>query len=413
MSSFSGSAVFRDMVQQLVSASRVDEPVLLVGGVGTGKRQSAASIHKASMRSRGRFITVNCLGMAESKFEAEMFGAVSSQFELNRKGGVAMADGGTLYLHEVPELSTKSQALLVRFLETGTYCPVGGYDAVRANTRVICSSSVPLEAHVQTGIFRNDLYHLITAITIHTPDLNDRLEDIPMLVGSLLRDMGYSGKRVLSAEALAPLMQHSFNGNLIELRNILFRLVHNFHDREVTEEQVRFCLRGDVRFEASFKEALKPAELRADHWGLTEKVQLPNEISVADNSVSQSDGAVDTHVTGEAGQSGEVTGKPTLFEKATESVLGEYADLNKPRKIGELSESDDLGNQESRASASVGRGPSFSPSKNPLSLKDQEREYLRQLLDHCKGDKRQAAQIAGLTLRTLYRKLEELDGRDD
>jgi DNA-binding NtrC family response regulator len=118
-------------------------------------------------------------------------------------------------------------------------------------------------------------------------------------------------------------------------------------------------------------------------------------------------------VTGEAGQSGEVTGKPTLFEKATESVLGEYADLNKPRKIGELSESDDLGNQESRASASVGRGPSFSPSKNPLSLKDQEREYLRQLLDHCKGDKRQAAQIAGLTLRTLYRKLEELDGRDD
>jgi len=416
MNNTSGSQVFRDMVHQLVAASRVNEPVLLVGGVGTGKRQSAASIHKASARSAARFVTVNCLGHTESKFEMELFGAVSSNFELNRKGAVAMADGGTLYLHEISELSTKSQSLLVRFLETGTYCPINGHDLIRSDVRVICSSSVPLEPHVQTGLFRNDLYHLITPIFIHTPNLNDRLEDIPMLVGSLLRDMGYAGKRVFSESALIPLMQHSFNGNLIELRNIIFRLVHNFKDKDVTEDQVRFCLRGDVRFETSFNEALMPAQLRADHWGLGDNVQLTSQVvdtaglpPAESDSSGQGDGSVASAL--RPAKQGD---KSTLFEKATDVALGEYADLNKPTKISELGDTEST-DEEAKLAPRPERPAhkKAATGAQPLSLKEQEREYLRQLLDHCKGDKRQAAEIAGLTLRTFYRKLELLDGGDE
>jgi DNA-binding NtrC family response regulator len=410
-----GSQIFRDMVYQLVAASRVDEPVLLIGGVGTGKRQSAASIHKASVRSRARFVTVNCLGLSDAKFETEMFGAVSANFELNRKGAVAMAEGGTLYLHEVTELSGKSQALLVRFLETGNYCPVNGFDLVRANVRLISSSSVPLEAHVQTGIFRNELYHLISPISIHTPDLNDRLEDIPMLVSALLRDMGYADKRVFSEHALEALMQHSFNGNLIELRNILFRLVHNFNDAEVTEEQVRFCLRGDLRFESSFQEALKPAQVRADHWGLSAQGGL-----LAKGETAAPDGmaAIGTAESAAPDASAPVaqvqpSAKPTLFERATDQVLGEYADLNKPIAMGEMSDVPQTSVGTGRTPVKAALGKASSGTSRPKSMKDQERDYLRELLDHCKGDKRKAAQIAGLTLRTFYRKLEALDGDDE
>jgi len=111
--------------------------------------------------------------------------------------------------------------------------------------------------------------------------------------------MGYAGKRVFSESALIPLMQHSFNGNLIELRNIIFRLVHNFKDKDVTEDQVRFCLRGDVRFETSFNEALMPAQLRADHWGLGDNVQLTSQVvdtaglpPAESDSSGQGDGSV-------------------------------------------------------------------------------------------------------------------------
>lgn len=413
MNFFNSSKAFQAIVRQLHSASLVSEPVLLTGEVGTGKRQSAMSIHRASERRNGRFVTLNCLGLADAKFELEMFGSVTDSFELTRKGALSLAEGGTLYLHEVAELAPRSQALLVRFLETGVYCPINGYDHLSANARVICSSSLPLENLVESGRFRNDLYHLLTALCIHMPNLNDRLEDIPLLVQGILRDMGLGGQRTFAPDAMLPLFQHSFNGNLVELRNIVFRLAHNFSDREITAEQVRFALRGDAHHESAFREASRQPTLKSDYMGL-EALGAPvrAELKAPDAQADKPNTTKSNAVPHESMQAFDALSKPMrlrdldgAISPEDRQILASTEPLAPPLHPGAPAA---MPVEPVPGNASSVFQPKYSTAGGPLSLREQEKEYFRQLLEFCKGDKKQAAEIAGLTLRTLYRKLEEL-----
>ncbi len=424
------SPAFQRMVHQLVAASQVEEPVLLTGEVGTGKRQSAASIHKASLRRSGRFVTLNCLGLSEARFESEMFGVISPNFEVSRKGALSLAEGGTLYLHEVTELSSRAQALLVRFLESGVYCPLNGADMVRANVRLVCSSSLPVENMVEAGVFRNDLYHLISTITIHTPSLNDRIEDIPMLVASILREMG-AADRVVTNASIKPLLEHSFSGNLVELRNIVFRVLHNFSDKELSEEHFRFALRADPGFETAFGEAMNRSVLGSEYF-------LSDPMSAALGRVDRPKGGggaagpegrlhSDSPVAARgipASQNVPVRGRGQP-EAAFPAVVGEslerFADVNRPVRLADMMDGEVLATNTipQVAETAVRHSASRTLSAPPLppvpgaaglkSLKEQERDYFRQLLEYCDGDKKRAAEIAGVNLRTLYRRLEGLD----
>jgi len=413
MSISSGSAAFQAIVKQIFNAAKAEEPVLIVGEVGTGKRQAAVSIHRASRRRDARFLVLNCLGLAHNRFEEELLGCISENFELNRKGALSLSEGGTLYLHEVAELSLESQALLMRFMETGTYSPLKGSELVRSNVRIISSTSVRLENLVEVGRFRNDLYHHLCTITIHTPTLNDRYEDIPMLAKAMLNELGFQGRKYFAEDALTPLLEHSFNGNLIELKNILFRALHNSDAEEVTSADMRFALRSDLSYQNVHASAIASNSMEARYLGFDHAEDGRSSAKSVDGRRDERSSAI------RAGQD--------RYKQATDD---EFAHLNSPIKLESLSDSNVTPSSanvtdenevetaavesESRSSRSGRNQATIRAAKAAMpSLKEQERQYFLQLLETCGGDKRKVAKIAGLNLRTLYRKLASFDDMGD
>jgi DNA-binding NtrC family response regulator len=148
------------------------------------------------------------LGIKESKFELEMLGALNPYNHQLRQGAVALAEGGTLYLHEVGELPAACQTLLLRLVESNTYSPVNSSDTYNSDFRLIASSSQDLMAMVEHGKFRNDLLHHINTLTIRAPSLNERREDIADLVRSILLEMSVASVKQLTPEAMEVLCDH-------------------------------------------------------------------------------------------------------------------------------------------------------------------------------------------------------------
>lgn len=231
------SAAFHGFVRRLHLASQSDDPVLLAGEVGTGKRQSASTIHNVGGRSGGNFVQIDCLGIKESKFELEMLGALNPYNHQLRQGAVALAEGGTLYLHEVGELPAACQTLLLRLVESNTYSPVNSSDTYNSDFRLIASSSQDLMAMVEHGKFRNDLLHHINTLTIRAPSLNERREDIADLVRSILLEMSVASVKQLTPEAMEVLCHHKYTANILELRNIIHRLVGTFETDHPRHQQ--------------------------------------------------------------------------------------------------------------------------------------------------------------------------------
>ena len=389
------------------------------------------AIHRASSRASARFVAINCLGLNEDRFNLELCGAFSAGFEQNRKGALYMAEGGTLYLHEVGELSLASQALLCKFLESGLFLPLNSLDELNADVRLIASSAAKLEALVEVGRFRTDLFHLLNAITVHTPSLNDRLQDMPMLVESMLRDMGLENRRRLSESALELLMLHKFNGNLLELKNILLRVLNNFSDEVVTGEQMNFAIRaGSQSNDISSQLGLSQAQRNLGTVMQQEVAKLSGE--PGSGAVSQISAplalASERPSLGGAGVSGRGDIRPRIPltsvspEDVPGALLDQLGDLDKAtNKVGSDAATEQsggataIGADEGDATSAAGKARKAASAEpgaqglfQPKTIKQQEIEYLKSLLDHCKGDKAKAAKLAGLNLRTFYRRLQIL-----
>lgn len=400
------SQAFSNLVLKLSAASRTDSPVLLTGETGTGKRQAAMSMHRSSNRRDARFVTINCIGISEDRFELELCGSQSSGFEMNRKGALFLAERGTLYLHEVGELSKRSQSLLLRCIESGVYTPVGGNDPVQMDVRVVASCSSNLQAMTEAGYFRTDLYHFLTAVIVATPSLNDRLDDIPRLAQMMLDEMAPDADLSLSESALHTLMSHSFSGNLVELKNILHRALTQLDggmaggsvDMAAIQRAISASGSTSARDASAREQALTADYMPADKLGIGQ-----------DKSGS---GPALNYGLQRSGRWQETDASHIDVEDA------EIASLDAPAPISAFRHDDDDASPALSGSAlpNASAAPS-APAATPtlggkpssfMSLKDQERQYLTELLAKCDGDKRAAAKIAGVTLRTLYRKLEGL-----
>lgn len=389
------SPAFSNLVAKLGAASRTDSPVLLSGDTGTGKRQAALSVHRSSPRRNARFVTINCIGISDNRFELELCGSQTTEFEMNRKGALFLAERGSLYLHEVTELSKQAQSLLLRCIESGVYTPVGGNDPVLTDVRIIASSSANIQAAVEAGKFRTDLYHFLTAMVVHTPSLNDRLDDLPRLANMMLSELAPGSNLSLSAEAVSMLASHSFSGNLVELKNILHRAVTQLSD------------------DSSAAAVIDPLCMQR-------ALVTSNTLSARDASASEQRLVVD-HMPAEVPQKQQQTvsyglqheGRWTATDTSVSSLSNaELRNLDEPTPISEFS-NDDAAHQEEKDSQ-VGSIEKPIEASRPIStssfmsLKEQERQYFVDLMAKCDGDKHAAAKIAGVTLRTLYRKLEEV-----
>ena len=220
------SPAFNQMLNLVQRVAPTNTTVLLQGETGTGKEVVAHAIHDASERQSAPFVPVECSGLTESLFESELFGHEKGAFtgaHSRKHGLVEAARGGTLFLDEVGDIPLAMQVKLLRLLETGTFRRVGSTDALKADFRLICATHRDLRAMVKEGSFREDLYYRISAFPIHLPALRERVEDLALLIDTLLNRIQPENKLSLSEQALNCLADYAFPGNIRELRNILER----------------------------------------------------------------------------------------------------------------------------------------------------------------------------------------------
>jgi DNA-binding NtrC family response regulator len=221
------SRVFLEALEQLQIAAECDAPVLLTGETGTGKELAATFIHHHSPRHDGPFVTLDCTVINDNLFESEVFGHERGAFTGSierRKGLFELADGGTLLLDEIGELSPTMQAKLLRVLESGTFRRVGGRRLLHANVRTVCATNRNVATCAEAGGFRADLYYRIACLSVRLPSLRERLEDIPELAAAIIDDINAVSSQcyTLAADALELLKAYRYPGNVRELRNILF-----------------------------------------------------------------------------------------------------------------------------------------------------------------------------------------------
>ena len=218
--------------------------VLLTGESGTGKELVARAIHNKSTRANGPFVTLNCGALPENLFESELFGYEKGAFTgamTTKVGRFELADGGTLLLDEVGELSLKSQVDFLRVLETKEFRRLGGTKLIRVDTRIVAATNRNLEESVKEGDFRDDLYYRLNVVPIRLPPLRERADDIPLLVERFLAEFSSQHHREpkdVSREAMRLLRLYAWPGNIRQLRNLMERLVVTVKDSTLQPEHL-------------------------------------------------------------------------------------------------------------------------------------------------------------------------------
>ena len=225
------SVPMKALRQQLALMASTNGRVLIYGESGTGKELVAQAIHRMSTRSAEPFIEVNCAEIPEDMIESELFGHRKGSFpgaQEDKIGKLQRADGGTLFLNEVGDMSLRTQAKVLRALDEGRLEPVGASESIQVDARVIAATNKHLEEEIERGNFREDLFYRLNVIPFDVPPLRERLEDIPKLADYFLREFtrAYGRKtKELTPEAYQALSDYGWPGNVRELRNLMERIV--------------------------------------------------------------------------------------------------------------------------------------------------------------------------------------------
>jgi transcriptional regulator with PAS, ATPase and Fis domain len=213
-----------------------------MGETGTGKELVARTIHELSHRAKGPFVAVNCSAIPETLLESELFGHEKGAFTgamARRPGYFELADGGTIFLDEIAEMSSNLQAKYLRVLQDSQVRRIGGHDEVAVDVRVVCATNKDVVKAVQDGTFREDLYYRVNVLAIPLPPLRRRPEDISLLAEAFMTEFNdkYARQvRGIDEAALRLLREHPWPGNVRELRNVIERAVVSCEDGLITAE---------------------------------------------------------------------------------------------------------------------------------------------------------------------------------
>lgn len=230
----------KDLIEKVAPT---DARVLITGSNGTGKELVARSLHEYSSRAGTPFIEVNCAAIPSELIESELFGHEKGAFTSaikQRKGKFEQADGGTIFLDEIGDMSLSAQAKVLRALQENKISRVGSDKDISVNVRVIAATNKNMKVEIENSTFREDLYHRLSVILIHVPSLNERLEDIPLLANhfnALICEEYGSPPRKIKADAIKELQKITWTGNIREFRNVLERLII-LCDNEITGKDV-------------------------------------------------------------------------------------------------------------------------------------------------------------------------------
>ena len=238
-----------DIFQQIRDVSGYDYAVHISGETGTGKELVANAVHNESPRAGAPFVPINCGALPEGLIESELFGHVRGAFSgavRDKKGRFELADGGTVFLDEVAELSNNMQVKLLRFLQEGQFEKVGGERTASVNVRVISATNKTLKEAVKAGRFRDDLYYRLNVIPIHLPPLRERKIDIPLLVDRFLREAAQRYDRQplkISRKAMSLILDYRWPGNVRELQNAIQFAFVKCGGRSIASEDLPIELR--------------------------------------------------------------------------------------------------------------------------------------------------------------------------
>jgi len=244
------SKLINQIKDTIEKVSPTEARVLITGESGSGKELVARWIHEKSNRREGPFVEVNCAAIPGELIESELFGHEKGSFTSaikQRIGKFEQANGGTLFLDEIGDMSLDAQAKMLRALQENKITRVGGEKDIMVNVRVIAATNKDLIKEIEHKRFRIDLYHRVGVIMIHVPSLNERIEDIPILVDYFLQQLAHEygqPKKTIEQEAIVALQHHSWTGNIRELRNVVERLIILSEKKIVLDDVMNFVIPG-------------------------------------------------------------------------------------------------------------------------------------------------------------------------
>jgi len=287
------SAPMRRLRETVEKAAPTPATVLITGESGTGKELVARAIHQGSPRAGKPLVQVNCAAIPDELIESELFGHEKGSFTgavRKQTGKFVAAHGGTIFLDEVGDMSSRTQAKVLRVLQNGEVEPVGADKTVRVDVRVIAATNRDLEEEIAGGRFREDLYYRLNVIPVRTPPLRERLEDVPVLVDYFVRRYSRQNNyrpKELQPEALSYLQALPWRGNVRELKNLVERLLILAPGDEITQDDVltvtggtRPDVEGAVFAATTLREFRETAErmfilrkLEENDWNVTQTAQ--------------------------------------------------------------------------------------------------------------------------------------------
>lgn len=231
----------REMIEKVAPT---DARVLITGSNGSGKELVAREIHSKSNRSNAPLVEVNCAAIPSELIESELFGHEKGAFTsavATRKGKFELAEGGTIFLDEIGDMSLSAQAKVLRALQENKITRVGGDKEIKVDVRILAATNKDLKKEIEKGEFREDLFHRLSVIPINVPSLNDRKEDIPLLaehfISLICNDYGMPARTITRA-AMAELQKKDWTGNIREFRNVIERLII-LCGKEITDKDVK------------------------------------------------------------------------------------------------------------------------------------------------------------------------------
>jgi DNA-binding NtrC family response regulator len=231
----------REMIEKVAPT---DARVLITGSNGSGKELVAREIHNKSARSNAPLIEVNCAAIPSELIESELFGHEKGAFTsavATRKGKFELAEGGTIFLDEIGDMSLSAQAKVLRALQENKITRVGGDKEIKVDVRILAATNKDLRKEIEKGEFREDLFHRLSVIPIQVPSLNERIEDIPLLaehfINLICTDYGMPLKRI-TKDAINELQNKDWTGNIREFRNVIERLII-LCGNEISEKDVK------------------------------------------------------------------------------------------------------------------------------------------------------------------------------
>ncbi len=440
-----------------VGVAPTDLTVLIQGESGVGKENLPKIIHQNSRRKSGKYFAVNCGAIPEGTIDSELFGHEKGSFtgaNEMRRGYFEEADGGTLFLDEIGELPLASQAKLLRVLQDGEFIRVGSSKPMRTDVRVVAATNVDLRYAMQRGKFRPDLYYRLNAVTIKMPALRERVNDIPLLFRKFTSDFSqkYGVCKInLAPDAVNLLKSYRWPGNIRQLKNVA-EGVSALESRELRPGSDRCEIQADTLAKYIPQDGnCLPSVINArdeSEWNPGEKealvrmiYQLRQEVDYLKESfaaltrgqssfVKQTPALGPAHTASEdyvsgAGVSGAATGSEDFngrpgtgtFNRTigTEAFNGEAGSEFHGRAAGagaySFEGSVHTGSNEGNDEAEWQDSESKDVSTRK-SIKETEMDMLRDALNRHKGNRRAAAEELGMSERTLYRKLKEMNGSE-